>query len=230
MSYLYLPRAKARHHDHHFPWLLFLFVSVALFVIFHWPLAIHRTYDYNISDQIVIAGAEGSGVREVTLLALCAVAAISLVTRPRDPRLRINGALGWLILAFLAWALLSTMWAQDLSLTLKRLTSFGILCVFATALTRRLSLREILLWTFFTTALFFLVAIIAEVATGIFHPGAYGYRFSGIQHPNAEGVECALLAFSGLVAARQEKKRKWLFVSFGLIGRSSSPSLLRGRP
>jgi exopolysaccharide production protein ExoQ len=219
MSYIYLPREKARHHDHQFPWLLFLFVSVALFVIFHWPLAIRRTAEnYNVSDEIVVAGAEGQGVREVTLIALCAVAAISLVSRPTDSRLRINGALGWLILAFMAWALMSTMWAQDLQLTLKRLTSFVILCVFATALARRLSLRQILLWTFFTTALFFLVAITSEVVTGIFHPGAYGYRFSGIQHPNAEGVECALLAFSGLVAAKLEKQRKPLFVSFGLIG------------
>lgn len=219
MSYLYLPRAKARHRGHHFPWLLFLFVSLALFVIFHWPLSIHSTAEnYNVSDEIVIAGAEGAGVREVTLIALCAVAVVSLVSRPADSRLRINGALGWLLLAFMAWALMSTMWAQDLSLTFKRLTSFVILCVFATALARRLSLRQILLWTFFTTALFFLVAITSEVVSGIFHPGAFGYRFSGIQHPNAEGVECALLAFSGLVAAKLEKQRKWLFVSFGLIG------------
>src|SRR5580692_10579542 len=219
MSYIYLPREKARYHDHQFPWLLFLFVSVALFVVFHWPLAIHRTAEnYNVSDEIVVAGAEGQGVREVTLIALCAVAAISLVSRPTDSRLRINGALGWLILAFMAWALMSTMWAQDLQLTLKRLTSFVILCVFATALMRRLSLRQILLWTFFTTSLFFLVAITSEVVTGIFHPGAYGYRFSGIQHPNAEGVECALLAFSGLLATKLEKQRKSLFISFGLIG------------
>ena len=115
MSYIYLPRAKTRHHDHQFPWLLFLFVSVALFVIFHWPLAIHRTAEnYNISDRDCCCRHGGSGVREVTLLALCAVAAISLVSRPTDSRLRINGGLGWLILAFLAWALMSTMWAQDL--------------------------------------------------------------------------------------------------------------------
>jgi exopolysaccharide production protein ExoQ len=219
MSYLYLPHGRSRAREHGVPWLSFLFVSVALLFIFHWPLVLHRTVDnYNVAEEISVAGMEGSGVREAMLIALGIVAVVSLSRRPADPRLRIDGVMGWLLLAFVAWALMSTMWAQDLSLTLKRLTSFVIICIFAVALARRLSLREILLWTFFTTALFFLVAITFEVVFGIFQPLAYGYRFSGIQHPNGEGLECALLAFSGFVGGHLEKRRRALFVSFGLLG------------
>lgn len=219
MSYLYLPHGRSRAREHGVPWLSFLFVSVALLFIFHWPLVLHRAVgNYNAAEAISVAGMEGSGLREAMLIALGIVAAASLYRRPADPRLRIDGVMGWLLLAFMAWALMSTMWAQDLSLTLKRLTSFVIICIFAVALARRLSLREILLWTFLTTALFFLIAITFEVVSGIFHPLAYGYRFSGIQHPNGEGLECALLAFSGLVAGHLEKRRRWLFLSFGLVG------------
>jgi exopolysaccharide production protein ExoQ len=219
MSYLYLPQVKRRARSSRFPWILFLFVSLSLLIIFHWPLTLHTTIDnYNVSEEIVVAGLEGSGIREAMLIALCVVAIASLFGRPADPKLRIDGAIGWLLLGFLAWAIMSTMWTQDLSLTLKRLTSFVIICVFATAVARRLTLREVVLWTFFTTALFFVIAISAEILSGMFRPGAFGYRFSGIQHPNGEAAECALLAFSGFVAGKTEKRCSWLFFSCALVG------------
>ena len=219
MSYLYLPQVKPRTRSPRFPWILFLFVSLSLLVIFHWPLSLHTTIEnYNVSEDIVVAGLEGSGIRQTMLIALCVVAIASLFSRPADPKLRIDGALGWLLLGFLAWAIMSTMWAQDLSLTLKRLTSFVIICVFATAVARRLTLREIVLWTFFTTALFFVIAVSAELLNGMFQPGAFGYRFSGIQHPNGEAAECTLLAFSGFVAGKTEKRCSWLYFSGALVG------------
>ncbi len=219
MSYLYLPRVKPQRHSSRFPWILFLFVSLSLLIIFHWPLALHtHVEDYNVSEDIVIAGLNGSGIRQVMLIALVVVAIASLVSRHSDPRLRIEGAIGWLLLGFLAWALMSTMWAQDLSLTVKRLTSFVIICIFAAAIARRLTLREIVLWTFFTTALFFLIAISTELLNGMFHPGTLGYRFSGIQHPNGEAAECALLALSGFVAGKTESRRNWWFFSGALVG------------
>src|SRR5579859_8185029 len=219
MSYVYLPQVKPRTRSSGFPWILFLFVSFSLLVIFHWPFSLHtHVEDYNVSDDVAIAGLNGSGVRQVMLIALCVVAIVSLVRRRSDPRLRIDGAIGWLLLGFLAWALMSTMWAQDLSLTIKRLTSFVIICVFATALARRLTLREIVLWTFFTASLFFVIAISTELLNEMFRPGAFGYRFSGIQHPNGEAVECALLAFSGFVAGRTEMRGNSLFFCGAFIG------------
>src|SRR5450631_1972713 len=121
MSYLYLPQVKPRTRSSRFPWILFLFVSLSLLVIFHWPLSLHmQIEDYNVSEDVVVAGLDGSGIRQVMLIALCVVAIVSLVSRRSDPRLRIEGATGWLLLGFLAWALMSMMWTQDLSLTVKR--------------------------------------------------------------------------------------------------------------
>jgi exopolysaccharide production protein ExoQ len=218
MSYIYFPRAKSRTESHRFPWLLFLFVGIALLAIFQWPLQIHSTPDdYNVSDVIPLPGSDGPVVREVLLLALCTVAVVSLVKRPGDPRMRIEGRLGWLLIAFLVWALMSILWTQDLSQTFKRLTSFVILCVFAAAVVRRLSLRELLLWTFFTTSLFLVIAIAAELISGIFQPFVTGYRFSGVQHPNTEGMECAFLAFAGFVAANTETRHRRVFAAVGVI-------------
>ena len=218
MSYIYYPEARPATRNDRFPWLLFLFVSFALLVIFNWPLAIHSSVgEYNVAQEISLAGGS-TLVRQLMLIALGLVAMVSLARRPADPLLRIDGPMGWLLIAFVAWSLMSVLWAQDPSLTLKRLTSFIIICVAAVAIVRRLSLREILLWTFYTTALFLVIAFTAELVSGIFQPLAFGYRFSGIHHPNTEGVECGLLLFSGVVAAHTEKKRKWVFLVVGLIG------------
>jgi hypothetical protein len=94
MSYLYLPQVKRRARSSRFPWVLFLFVSLSLFVIFHWPLVLHTTVDdYNVSEEIVIAGLKGSGTRQGMLIALCVVALVSLFSRRADPKLRIGGAM-----------------------------------------------------------------------------------------------------------------------------------------
>src|ERR1035438_3062616 len=113
MSYIYFPHAKSTTKSHHFPWLLFLFVGIALLGIFQWPLQIHSTPDdYNVSDVIPLPGSDGPVVREVLLLALCTVAIVSLVKRPGDPRMRINGLLGWVLISFAAWTLMSILWTQ----------------------------------------------------------------------------------------------------------------------
>src|SRR5712672_3151941 len=99
MSYLYLPHVKPRTRSSRFPWILFLFVSLSLLVIFHWPLTLHtHIEDYNVSEDIVIAGLGGSGIRQVLLVALCVVAIVSFFSRRSDPRLHIEGATGWLLL------------------------------------------------------------------------------------------------------------------------------------
>lgn len=53
MSYIYFPRGKASSEGYRFPWLLFLFVGLALLVVFQWPLQIHNDPDdYNVSQAI----------------------------------------------------------------------------------------------------------------------------------------------------------------------------------
>jgi exopolysaccharide production protein ExoQ len=218
MSYIYFPRGKASSEGYRFPWLLFLFVGVALLIVFQWPLQVHmHPEDYNYAEAIPLPGSDGPLVRQIMLLSLLTLATVSLVRRTNDPRLRVNGAMGWLLIAFLSWTLMSALWTQDFSQTSKRLTSFVILCVVAAAIVRRLSLRQLLLWTFFTTLLFLVIAVGNELRAGMFHPFVPGYRFSGVQHPNTEGMECAFLVFSGFVAANTETRYKRVFAAVAMI-------------
>lgn len=221
MSYIYFPRTVSRERSQLLPWRLFLFVNLLLFLALHWPLQIHAVVDdYNEAQTVGGAGGDSSIVRQVALIVLCVVAigACRLGRGSKTPRLRMQGFMGWLPMAFVAWASMSTMWSNDLPLTLKRLVSYLILCVVAIAVAKTFTLRNIILWVFFTTALGLVIAIFAELATGIFHPLAYGYRFSGIQHPNGEGAECGILALSGLVAGSTETQHRHLYRGFALLG------------
>ena len=75
------------------------------------------------------------------LLLLCTVATIGLVRRTNDPHLRVNGLMGWLLMAFLSWALMSALWTQDLSQTSKETYKFCHTLRSYAAMVRRLSPR-----------------------------------------------------------------------------------------
>jgi O-antigen ligase len=157
-------------------------------------------YDLSATDLLGNLAAT-SVARKIVLSLLGIVSFFSLIRRRSCPRLYIRGPLGRALLGFFVLAFLSPLWAVDPPLTLKKLVELGILCVAALAVVRRLTLRQIILWTFFTTAIFLAIGVIAELAFGTFKPFASGYRFSGTLHPNGTGVECGVLLLSAVASA-----------------------------
>ena len=202
------------------PWFMFLFLAAVFFFAYHDLSYSKRGIDnFNPSqDDIATAVAEGSLTRRIGLLSLGLYAIVNLVRHRDKSRLRINGPLGWILLSFVAWALVSPIWAEDIGLTLRRLVVFGILCVAAVAVARRFSLREIILWTVFTTGLYLLIGVSAEIALGTFRPFTSGYRFAGTLHPTGQGINCALLLLSGVAAVYVEKHKRTFFRACALIG------------
>ena len=175
--------------------------------------------NYNESqDELLAYVNDGSVVHRVALIVL-GITAIYSLARYRGPdRLRINGSLGWFVISFLAWAFISPLWAEDLSLTIRRVVAFGIIWTAAIAIVRYASLREIVLWIFFSTVLFVSIGVIAEVVFGTFQPFASGYRFAGTMHPNYQGMQCGLLLLSAVAAADMEKRRRVFFLACGFLG------------
>jgi exopolysaccharide production protein ExoQ len=202
------------------PWILFLFLAAVFFLNYHDLYFSKRGIDnFNPSEEDITAGvAEGSPTRRVALLSLGLYAIVSLLHRRTNGRTRIDHSLGWVLLGFEGWAFLSLVWSEDPSLTFRRLVAFGIFCIAAVVVARRLSLREIILWTFFTSALFLVIGISAEVFLNTFRPLTSGYRFAGTIDPNNQGVNCALLLLSGVAAANVEKHRRELFLVGAMLG------------
>jgi len=220
MSCIHYPRIKVPSIRPHYPWLVFLFLAVALFLTSHNPAGAQRTLDdYNLSQDDIVQGvSSGSKVREIALLALGAAAALSLVSYSAPRRLRSTGFASYLLCAYAAWTAVSVLWADDPEMSIKRFVGFAILVVTAVAIVRMFSLREIVIWVFFTTALYLTISVLLEILAGAFQPWASGYRFAGTQHPNDEGIECGLLVLSGLAASQLDKRRLWIYLSFAGAG------------
>ena len=220
MSCIHYPRPSVMSNRQRYPWLAFLFLSVAFFLCSHDPSGAQRTLDdYNRpQDEIVQGVASGSTVREAALLALGFASLLSFISYSAPRRLRPASSAAYVLCAFAAWAALSATWADDPAMTLKRLAAFAILCIVAISIVRMFSLRDIIMWTFFATACFLVMAVVLEILAGAFHPFAPGYRFAGTQHPNDEGIECGLLVLSGIAASKLDRERRWLYRSFAAAG------------
>jgi exopolysaccharide production protein ExoQ len=199
------------------PWLLFVFLAVAFFYVYH-DVAYAKD-GYNPSQDTLTASiGEGSPTRRVALLSLGIFAVVTLIRHRNAGGLQINGLLGWMLVGFLLLAVVSPIWAEDRALTITRVAGFAMLCIGAVAVVRRFSLREVILWTVFASGSYLLIGVLLEVFFGTFHPLAAGYRFAGTLHPNMQGINCALLLISGLAAADVEKQRRRLFWICALIG------------
>jgi exopolysaccharide production protein ExoQ len=203
----------------HFPWLKLLFLATVFFLAVHDVHYSQRAAEgFNPSEDDLIALADaGSTTRHIAMLALGVFGIVSL-RRNRGIRLRIQGLLAWTILLYTGWAVLSLAWAEDTPLTLRRLIVFVILSLAAVAIARRCSTNEIVFLTFFWSLLYLIVGISAELVLGTFHPFTSGYRFAGTQHPNSEGVNCALLLISGVAGADIEKGKRLLFRACAAVG------------
>lgn len=202
------------------PWLFFVFLAIMFFLCYR-DLSIDprgREDVVNPPQDYFAGSVNGSPVTHIAQL-LLGVAGILIVVRYRNMDAnRIGGSVGVALIAFIGWAFLSCLWAENVGLTVQRLTGFGILCIAASAVVRRLSLREIGFWTFFSTALFLLVGILAETWFGTFHPFVSGYRFAGSLGPNDQGVECGILVLSAVATADAEGRRRMLYISVGVLG------------
>lgn len=201
-------------------WLIILFLCAVFFFAEHdFSFSRSGIDRFTPTEEEIVTGAtEGSLVRRIAFLSLGFFAVVSLA-RPRPGEsFRVNGFLGGMLLAFVSWAFLSLIWAEDRSLTSQKLVAFGIFCLGAAAIARRFSQREIILWTFFSTALFVLIGVSAEMFYGTFRPFTSGYRFAGTLHPNIQGINCGLLVISAFAAATTEKSRRRLYWIGTILG------------
>lgn len=201
------------------PLFLFFFLAVVFFLCQHdlfFTTNVTQGYSFSV-EHVVSALDTGSLNRQIGLAALGIFAITSLI-RSRGFHLQIDGPLGWSVLLYAGLALSSLFWADDTLLTLRRLMVFATLCVAGIVIARRFSLRQVVQWTFLTTALYLLVGVLAEISLGTFRPFTSGYRFAGTLHPNHQGINCVLLILSGLAATDMQKHRKAAYRVCILIG------------
>jgi hypothetical protein len=201
------------------PWGSFIFLAVVFFAAQHdlFVSASASEQFASSNEAIETAVREGNLIRQVAFSMLGFFGAVGLLRRGQN-RLEINRALSWFALFYVAWASLSVAWADDVVLTFRRVVVFWMLCVGALALGKHFSLRDIILWIFFTTAVFLFIGIVCEIAFGTFRPLAPNYRFAGTLHPNHQGMNCAMLLLTGFAAGGIVKRGGAFFIVCAFVG------------
>lgn len=153
---------------------------------------------------------EGSASRQIAvpLLGLCA--AYMLWRYPK--RGILGGRLLLLVCCYVAWALASTAWSEDPSLTAKRLVVFALDCFFTYALARTLSTMEMALGAMLATFATGLLSVLSDIVLlHTFNPADPDYRLMGVMTPNQQAmnlVACALCSMALLL--RRPRWAPWL--------------------
>jgi O-antigen ligase len=201
------------------PWITFLFLAVMFFMANHdFFYSVKRMQAFNPSeDELLTSVAAGDLSRRIAFVGLGVFGALILMRKSRT-RFRIRGALAWLAVVFVVWNFSSLAWAQNPPLTLRRLVVFGILCLTALGVSRRLSSRDLVSWILFSTASYLVIGFLAETVLGSLRFFAAGYRFAGTLHPNQQGMNCALLTLSGVAASQIARRSRNFYRALTLIG------------
>jgi exopolysaccharide production protein ExoQ len=166
-------------------------------------------------DDLTRSVDQGSAWRRLGFSSLGIFAMASILWKGHY-RVKIRGTLGWLILFLLSWTFLSLVWSTDPALTFRRLVLLAMVSLGAFAVSQEFSLRDLVLWVFFSTATYLNIGLLAEMVLGTFHPLLGEYRFAGTMHPNAQGMNCALLFFASLVLIATEKPWRGVILAIGL--------------
>ena len=198
------------------PWVTFLFLAAVFFITKH-KLFFSLEENFNMPAEFFISATiSGSLKRRIAFLSLGLFGLISLMLQRRS-RLKINGFLGWLILFYLVWAFSSLVWAEDIALSFRRLVLLFMVCIGALAVAKNFSVREIILFAFFSTTLYLIIGLLAEIALGTFNPSQAEYRFAGTIHPNSQGLNCALLLLAAVCLAGSANRGRSFFLAIVIV-------------
>lgn len=200
----------------HIPWVTIFFLTTVFFLAHHDLHFSARKVVFASASEIAEATVEGSLKRQVALLSLGMFGIIGLMKKGRI-RLKINGFLGWLILFFMFWGLLSISWGVDIELTFRKCVVFAMLWFGALAVAKHFSPKNILFLAFLSCGAFLIIGVCAEVILGKFHPFHSDYRFCGTLAPNHQGWNCVLLLIAGILLYKDVIRGRVFFILTGLI-------------
>jgi exopolysaccharide production protein ExoQ len=160
---------------------------------------------------------EGGVGRRISLICLFIFGLMIFLKSPKRNYL-INGRLGWFILFFLYWATISTIWANDIILTSRRLIVLVMFWAIALAVAERVVARDLNILVYYISLIFLLMGICSEIILETFQPLENSYRFSGTIHPNHQGINCCLLIISSICLIDKKKSNQYPFIITAFIG------------
>lgn len=209
------------------PWFAIIFL-IAVFCVL-WPYDLHNraNREHGLSDFKTFVSGSGASIEEghsERRFAVMGLALVALVlasrTRKSDAVVGSEGSdrtVAFPLVAFVLFAVASSLWADDPPLVARRLIVFLTLCFAAWSVGRAWRLSDILLFTILGCGTTLLVSLGLEIVNGAFQPFDGAYRLQGLAHPNTHAVECAMVILASLTAARltPSHRRAYIAVAAG---------------
>lgn len=158
------------------------------------------------------AAGRGSGMRPAMFAMLGMFGVLAWMMRPSSAGLAVRGWLPALLVVFVAFVALSITWALEPDTVMRRIVIFMLMSVAALGLASRLSMRGLVVFALLSCLAVWFIGVAAEIAIGSFQPWRLGYRFSGLQHPNATGGILAIAVLAAVALARLEPRRRKLLL------------------
>jgi O-antigen ligase len=177
----------------------------------------------------------GHNVAKGLALGLIGLLGGYLALRSDGRPLRFSGWLTALMLCYVGWLAASVLWSIDPGMSCRRLATLLFFILGAVGFARQFRPRDVALMAIVVGGGYLAVGVGTELALGTFHPWSPEYRFAGTIHPNAQGVQLAVLCLASFcLAAAATRGRTWLWACFavGLVflvltkSRASCASLL----
>ena len=208
---------NAERNKRGLPWLGILLVAGAFFVLEHrfdaqWlyqrlvgASSLQELAGLNQLFQ-TSPGRQGAGL-------LLGAIGLFLILRRRKPFEMTIGFLGGMLLFYLAWNTISIVWSDEPALVFRRIVLLYMIVLGAAGLSAVLTLRDILLLAMIWPALYIVGGVGAELANGTFAPWQGGYRFAGTLHPNAQGINCAMLFLAAICYYPGAQRKKLVLLT-----------------
>ncbi len=176
------------------------------------------TYDlYGDAASTEDAARDGSMARQLGMLSLAGFGIASLVM-PGGKRVRPDGVLGALCLAFLVWCALTCAWAADPMLSFKRWIVLMCESLAGLGIAKRVSARQFA-WMALTCCSAWLgLGLLAELSHGTFRPWQSTYRLAGIFHPNQMGINCAMLSMAAFYLGKGGRAGNRMLMAVAAFG------------
>lgn len=177
----------------------------------------YSTYEdfAHTADQLVSGVGGGNIIRRLTFFWMGGVG-LALLAMSGKFSWKINPLLALIFVAPLAWSWLSILWSIDPGLCLRRLIVRSCCALAAFGIGRLFTLRQIVWLAVIVLGALIGIGVLAEMRYGTFRPWSGGYRFSGTQHPNPQGMYLAACCFASLALAWNERKHRLLLIGIAL--------------
>jgi O-antigen ligase len=200
-------------------WMTIVVLTGVFFFSEHWNSQVSALHDFTITgDEMAERSAEGDMGRRLAFPIL-GLFGVLLLLRRDGWQVHLQSPLAYLLLGYLAWCVMSILWSDDPSLTMRRLGVLLCCSLGALGVARQLIPRDLCLVTLVVATVLILNGVRTEIALGTFHPLAADYRFAGTLHPNAQAPYCATMALAAAFLAFRVKRGRiilWTLCATGV--------------